>query len=239
MTHLPAPRSSVSSLWDLRTSVSRFLVTTGALVLFALPLACSGAEGGTEAEQGFATGPTMLPGDNCRSCHGGPSSQYPDAPAWTVAGTVFESADSDVGASGVKVLIHDITGNTLTLTTNGVGNFYTNTELDFPYWVTLEKDGVMVDMPAPPPSGGCNACHNDPAVAGAPGRLFVPEDGSYDSMGQCSDDGSALMVGVTPYDCTPFACVDSDSDAPARCLTACATDDDCAIGACDDANCVE
>lgn len=210
-----------------------------AFLLGMASVACSAALGEDTGDDGFATGPTMLPGDNCRSCHGGPSSQYPEAPDWTVAGTVFESAESDVGASGVRVLIRDIGGKTLELTTNSAGNFYTDTSLEFPYWVSLEKDGVVVDMPAPPPSGGCNACHNDPPIGSAPGRLFLPESGTYESGGECDEDGETLVVGMTRYACAPFVCVDASDNADAHCLTACEDDADCATGSCESEICAE
>lgn len=198
-------------------------------LLLVMSTACAGAPG--EEQQDFATGPTMLPGDNCRSCHGGPSSQYPEAPNWSVAGTVFEGPESDVGAEGVRVLIRDINGTSEELVTNSVGNFYTSVVFENPYVVTLEKDGVSVTMPGPPPSGGCNACHNENPIGGAPGRLFLPADGTYESVAVCQEN--VLLVGPTRYPCAPFICVSETAGAGAHCLSACETDEDCSEGVCE------
>ncbi len=196
----------------------------------ALAMAC-GADGGAE-EYPFETGALMKPGDNCRSCHGATSSSYPEAPDWSVAGTVYEGPDSEQGAAGVVVTIEDAAGKEVQLQTNGVGNFYTDESFAPPLRVALERDGVVVSMPVPPPSGGCNACHSQPTIGGAPGRLFVPRDGVYESAGTCADDVTASFPagGVDQeYSCEPYRC---EADASgARCSTSCAGDSDCAEGA--------
>ncbi len=168
----------------------------------------------------------MQPGDNCRSCHGGPSSPYPEAPEWGVAGTVFEGPTSDVGVAGVIVEIVDASGKLVELTTNSVGNFYTPQSFETPYFVTLKKDGVQVTMPTPPPSGGCNACHNQPAVGDAPGRLYLPEMGHYESKAVC-DEEHTVVVGATNFDCAPYRCAPASDTDGAHCLGSCSSDDDC------------
>lgn len=207
---------------------------TGAWLLAMNLVACAAAP--VEEEQELETGATMLPGVNCRSCHGGPSSQYPEAPEWSAAGTVFEGPQSDVGAEGVRVLIRDLYGTSEELVTNSVGNFYTTVVFESPYVVTLEKDGVSVTMSGPPPSGGCNACHNENPVGGAPGRLFLPADGTYESLAVCDDND--LLVGSGRYPCAPFICVDGADAVGAHCLTSCETNEDCSEGVCESGPCV-
>ena len=187
-----------------------------------------GADGGTS----LATGPEMSPGDNCRSCHGARTSPYPNAPDWSVAGTVFAGADTTEGAAGVVVRVRDAAGLSIELVTNRVGNFYTSRALTPPYVVELEQHGTVVAMPVPAPSGGCNACHSDPALGGAPGRLFVPDGGTYESWGTCLDDTTAVFPAGTvdqQYGCAPYRCT-TVRDA-AACTTSCQSDVDCAEGA--------
>lgn len=174
-------------------------------------------------EQGayaFETGPRMAPGQNCRACHGAATSPYPEAPAWSLAGTVYEGPDSDVGASGVLVTARDALGNEVRAMSNEVGNFYAAAPLTPPYFVTLSRAGRSVTMAVPPPSGGCNACHSRAPVGGAPGRLFVPGD-DFASRAECDGDHT-VTVGDATYDCAPYRC-DAVTGA---CLTECAGDCD-------------
>jgi hypothetical protein len=160
-----------------RWAQRRWLV---ALTLTCLALVLSGC-GGEEpsSEFGFAIGPEMQPGDDCLRCHSA-GSEYPTAPHWTAAGTVFPAPDSSVdrGVSGVKVLLTSGEGTLLEeLVTNSAGNFYTTAELPRGFRVALEHLGARVQMPCPPPAGNCGACHALPPIGGAPGRIFVPGGG--------------------------------------------------------------
>ncbi len=126
----------------------------------------------------FMTGPLMRPGDNCLRCHRSERSDYPTAPAWTAAGTVFPGPDSPTtdGVPDVNVLLLDGAGTLIeTLVTNAAGNFYTQTAVPQGFRVALEYEGERIDMPCAPPTGGCAACHSEPAIGGAPGRLFIPQ----------------------------------------------------------------
>lgn len=138
----------------------------------------SGQQGEDENDVGFITGPLMQPGDNCRRCHGGPSSPYPQAPEWTAAGTVFPGPDSPAtdGVPLVQVHLMDPNGGIIqTLTTNAAGNFYTDMPLPEGFRVAIEYEGERIDMPCAAPSGGCGACHNQPPIGTAPGRIFLPQ----------------------------------------------------------------
>lgn len=160
-------------------------ITQAALLATAL-IACGSSEEQTSSGGfGFETGPLMRPGDNCLRCHRDERSDYPSAPAWTAAGTVFPGPDSPVsdGVSGVTVLLMDEDGQTVaSLMTNAAGNFYTAAPLPTGFRVALEYEGDRIEMPCAPPSGGCAACHNQPAIGGAPGRLFLPQAPEADAI---------------------------------------------------------
>ncbi|MFZ5468080.1 MAG: hypothetical protein ACOZIN_01475 [Myxococcota bacterium] len=119
-------------------------------------------------------GPLMRPGDNCLRCHN-PQGQASAKP-WTAAGTVFPVADAgrDQGLEGALVKLTSVDGQTVTLVTNRVGNFYTDAALGEGFKVELEWEGRSIAMSSPPPAGSCNACHSLPPVGGAPGRIRVP-----------------------------------------------------------------
>jgi hypothetical protein len=172
----------------------------------------------------FATGPEMLPGQNCRACHGAPSSAYPEAPDWSFAGTVFEQPDSDVGAEGVTVTVVDATGAKATAITNRAGNFYSPRTLVAPYSVSLSKGKRSVTMAVFPPAGGCNACHAASPVGGAPGRLYLPTE-PFASAATC-DGNHTVTVGDTSYDCTPYRC----EPVSGACLPLCTDDSACVEG---------
>jgi hypothetical protein len=182
----------------------------------------------------FAVGPTMFPGDNCRACHK-PDSAYPDAPVWTVAGTVFDGPEGTMGQAGVVVRVLGADGEVTELTTNAVGNFYTPKEIAVPYRVEVERDGRVAAMPMSPPAGGCNACHGSEPIGGAPGALWVP-DGDWTSTVVCQDEAVLLGDDGTSYPCGPYLCVSGPPDA---CSTSCEGPEDCAAGAsCDEGRCV-
>ncbi|HEY8945288.1 MAG TPA: putative DNA-binding domain-containing protein [Polyangiaceae bacterium] len=157
----------------------RWLVALAVLTALTLTLAC----GEPPSEFGFDVGPTMRPGDDCLRCHSA-GSDYPSAPDFTAAGTVFPEADSALtrGVSGVEVQLTDSTGAILErLTTNSVGNFYTTRPLPSGFRVALEYGGSRVEMPCPPPAGNCGACHSLPPIGEAQGRIFVPGGGELAS----------------------------------------------------------
>jgi hypothetical protein len=97
---------------------------------------------------------------------------------WSAAGTVYPRADASAeqGVSGVTVELSGAEGQLIEkLITNEAGNFYTATPLPPGFRVALEYDGQRIQMPCPPPAGLCNACHADPPIGNAPGRIYVPQ----------------------------------------------------------------
>jgi hypothetical protein len=220
--------------------MQRTRLSTADLVLVAMLTACgseaepAGANGSIREGESydFATGPDMLPGQNCRACHGAPSSKYPEAPDWSFAGTVFEGPDSELGAEGVTVTVIDATGAQATAITNQVGNFYSSAPLVAPYSVSLSKGERSVTMAVFPPAGGCNACHAANPVGGAPGRLYLPAE-PFASAATC-DGEHTVMVGESPYDCAPYRC----DVVTGACLTGCTDDAACLEGeSCTDGRC--
>jgi hypothetical protein len=74
------------------------------------------------------------------------------------------------------VLVSDASGQLLEkLTTNAAGNFYTATPFPPGFRVALQYEGESIAMPCPPPAGLCNACHNDPPIGQALGRIYIPQ----------------------------------------------------------------
>lgn len=135
-----------------------------ALPCFVLLLACGQPEG--------SQGPLMNPGENCLGCHDGTNRE---APAYTVAGTIFDSATAGAtaGVSGATVIITDANQVETRLTTNAAGNFYTGKAIAAPYSVAVERNGKRAAMASKPSTGGCSSCHASPPANGAPGRIYA------------------------------------------------------------------
>jgi hypothetical protein len=154
------------------------LASRGFLVSLAVWLL--GACGEIDGLNGTAA---MRPGEDCLLCHTAKGSA--PFPTFTVAGTVFASADAlpDAGLFQAEILVQDATGKKLTLRSNGVGNFYTAEPLQPPLQVGAQWGNVRMLMLEPPTSGACNSCHQipgplpPPGFAAPPGRIFVPTQG--------------------------------------------------------------
>ena len=120
-------------------------------------------------------GEHMRVGENCLSCH--QPGFGDEAPTWTAAGTVFESADAHLcdGVEGAVVVLQGADGEEVRLTTNEVGNFWTDEELVEEGYAYMEYQGRTMTMGRTLPKvPACNACHSIPSVGDAPGRLYVP-----------------------------------------------------------------
>ncbi len=120
---------------------------------------------------GVGTGPTHRPGQPCRACHGGVG---PGKPEFSIAGTVYANRDNTVPKPDVNVVLKDTTGDSRTLRTNEVGNFYISIgewSPTFPVSVTLSFPGVDPAKQTQMQTvigrnGACAFCHygadNDP-----------------------------------------------------------------------------
>ena len=118
-----------------------------------------------------SNGPEMRPGENCMTCHSSGGS----ARTWTVAGTVFSKPDdsTSAGVPGVDVVITGSDSQTLTLTTNAAGNFYTSRSVAFPISAELHRGTKVVKMALTVGTGACSSCHDQPPTSGAPGRDYI------------------------------------------------------------------
>ncbi len=133
------------------------------------------------------------PGQPCLLCHG--PDHFPQAPGekiFLLAGTVYgfvDDADKD-GLKNVDVEITDATMRTVTVTTNGAGNFIVSEgepkhkkgwlrisgTLEFPLQVAISRDGderVMRTMIAQ--EGSCSRCHGPKPDIDSVGRIFLFE----------------------------------------------------------------
>jgi len=114
----------------------------------------------------------MTPGEDCLSCH------FADGVAekkiWSVGGTVYDAAGA--AASGAQIVVTDADGRSITMVSNGAGNFYTGEALKEPLRaVSVLRAGKQRDMPMPAsgvPVGACNTCHVAGGKAGA--RIVAP-----------------------------------------------------------------
>ena len=113
---------------------------------------------GPESDRG--TGPLHRAGQSCGTCHGqlGPARQD-----FAIAGTVFTSATSGVGASGATVELVDSRGSSPSslqpIVTNCAGNFWvarSDWAPVFPVRVKIAKNGVERIMKTP--IGGTSSC---------------------------------------------------------------------------------
>lgn len=150
----------------MRTNRKTLGRMAGAALAVVIAAGCGGGEGG----EGSAT---MAAGENCLGCHvdGGKASERP----FTVAGTVYGSPDAaaNEGVEGAQVKITDSAGKVVNLTSNSVGNFFTDESLAFPVRAELKDGGSVAVMPIAITNGGCASCHAQPPSNGAPGRVFV------------------------------------------------------------------
>ncbi len=135
------------------------LIPSLATLLLVSALACGGHDDDDKNNE------LMAPGQNCMACHG-----------FTVAGTVFGTANADSGSglAGVTVIITDANQVDTTLITNGAGNFFSGAALALPLKkAAVVRNGTRTEMGGVP-AGDCNRCHTLPATGGAAGRIHTP-----------------------------------------------------------------
>jgi hypothetical protein len=117
----------------------------------------------------------MSPGDTCVSCH----AADPQAPRFTIGGTVYPSAHEPnlcdgVNVPGATVIITDAKKNVLMLPVNSVGNFSSSAPVATPFTASVSYAGNTLSMLTPQTSGDCNSCHSAAGASGAPGRIMLP-----------------------------------------------------------------
>jgi hypothetical protein len=138
------------------------------------PTCTSGSHwtGGTDGKS------TMQPGVACIACH---ASSGGEAPAFTIAGTLYPTAHepdqcngADGTTDGAQVVITDASGKTIPLTPNSAGNFYYTGSVAKPFHAKVTYMGRERDMVAGQTSGDCNTCHTQDGTMSAPGRIILP-----------------------------------------------------------------
>lgn len=112
-------------------------------------------------------GASMLPGADCLACHDTPGEE---GGVFTAGGTVFSDLDGTDGLSDAIIRITDADGQTIELTSNGVGNFYTSKSLVPPLLAEIEVGGNITAMQTPVDTGACSSCHLCGGAAG--GKLY-------------------------------------------------------------------
>lgn len=139
------------------------------------PAVCSSGQAWNSGNDG---NPQMNPGQDCIACH-----DQGDGPKFQFAGTVMGATNDDDncdGVDGVTVQIIGSDGQTLTLTTNSAGNFYSDdhhqtTTVALPFTAkVIGPGGKESTMTTPQTTGACNSCHTAQGANGAPGRITVP-----------------------------------------------------------------
>jgi hypothetical protein len=123
----------------------------------------------------------MHPGQACIQCH---AQSGGEAPAFTIAGTVFPkghvpddclpTSAQSAKLTQVQVVITDKNNHTLTLSVNVNGNFYSTQAVAFPFTAKVVYQGKQRAMATPQTSGDCNSCHTDQGKNNAPGRIALP-----------------------------------------------------------------
>lgn len=141
--------------------------------------------GGEQA--GVEAGPLHRPGQPCLACHDG----HRATTLYTVAGTVYLYADTDVPAPAVNVELVDSKKQAFSATTNCAGNFFvTAAEFTpaFPIWATVAYAGALAGDAGALPGGGssriemqsrigrdgsCATCHANAATQSATDRVHL------------------------------------------------------------------
>lgn len=107
------------------------------------------------------------PGEACLGCHNGNG-----APRFTVAGTVYASAQGGAAVPGATIVVTDAGGVVTRLVTASNGNFYSNRTFAFPVQVSASKcpDTRPMIGAVASTGGDCNTCHQ----TATSGRIYLP-----------------------------------------------------------------
>lgn len=106
--------------------------------------------------QTWPEGELHLPGSDCLSCH---QVRGETDTVYSVAGTVFAGPACPQGLAGVTVFVFDALGTSIELHSNEAGNFFTAEPLRWPFYFSVEINGVRRNMTYNTPNGSCNSCH--------------------------------------------------------------------------------
>ena len=130
-------------------------------------------------------------GRNCLTsgCHAGGGEKR-----FYIGGTIYTDADGTDAMSGAKIKVIDTNGSTIKLTSDQLGNFYTQKSVNAPFTITVSYQGRKVKMPSEASGGGCNTdgCH----ISGYAGRVFISTN-DLDLTGtvtESSSDGGSSEI---------------------------------------------
>jgi len=123
---------------------------------------------------GVRNGPLHRPGQPCLLCHDG---ALGDPQAFSMAGTVFQDANSLTPLDGAIITLLSADGSTVTATTNAAGNFYLSADQYTPHYPVHVKSIVSGTTSIFMQShiggnGSCAGCHVDPAGPDSPGHVY-------------------------------------------------------------------
>src|SRR3990170_7825510 len=92
-------------------------------------------------------------GRNCLTsgCHSGSGEHH-----FSIGGTIYTDANGTHARVGAKIKVIDTNGSTIKLTSNQLGNFYTQKSVNAPFTITVSYQGRKVKMPSEASGGGCN-----------------------------------------------------------------------------------
>jgi hypothetical protein len=129
---------------------------------------------------GVRNGPLHRPGQPCLLCHDG---ALGDPDAFSMAGTVFQDANSLTPLDGAILTLENADGTTVTATTNAAGNFYLNANQYTPRYPVRVKSIVSGTTSILMQShiggnGSCAGCHVDPAGPDSPGHVYFTITGT-------------------------------------------------------------
>ena len=132
-------------------------------------------------QPGVPHGPLHRPGQPCTLCH---SASGGNTPEFSLAGTVYASADSNEPLAGAVVQVIDKDLVQKEFMTNAVGTFYVTTSEwspNFPLWTSVAHSCggtaasyVQVDMQTQVfRSTACADCHFDPRGPSSAGHIYL------------------------------------------------------------------
>jgi len=91
--------------------------------------------------------------------------------AFSVGGTIYDDIYGTNARSGATIKVTDANGKSVLLTSDNLGNFYSERNLTTPLTISASYRGRTVTMPISASDGGCNSdgCH----TTSAEGRIFI------------------------------------------------------------------
>lgn len=132
-------------------------------------------------------------GEDCAVCHtpGGKAGNYD----FSIAGTIYEDRFARRPAVGARVMLEDIEGNIITLTTNSVGNYWTTTPIASNPLAVANHGGATTVLYTTNPDGSITAA--DPADSRTwQYKTWISHDGATRHMVTIAPVGGA--TGTTP-----------------------------------------